>query len=63
LLIVALIFVLAVFPPSVSSTAPNLEMVPLSTKRCGIWPEASHLLANEKQILKPCCCLPALMNI
>jgi hypothetical protein len=46
----ALIFVLAVFPPSVSSTAPNLEMVPLSTKRCGIWPEASLALQNEKQI-------------
>ncbi len=40
----AIIFDLEVFPPSVSSTAPNLERIPASTNRSGICPEASHLL-------------------
>jgi hypothetical protein len=47
----ALIFVLDVVP-SVSSTDPNLEIVPLSTNRCGICPDASQELENEKRIMK-----------
>lgn len=47
---------LEVDPPSVSSTEPNLEIVPASTNQRGICPEASHLLVKceaetEKRLL------------
>jgi hypothetical protein len=44
----ALRFVLDVVPPSVSSTDPNLEIVPLSTNRCGICPDASQELEKRE---------------
>jgi hypothetical protein len=42
------LFVLDVVPPSVSSTDPNLEIVPLSTNRCGICPDASQELEKRE---------------